>query len=89
MCYGMGCKYERFDGECRKPKYTTDEDGERCLARCPVDMVRCDSCGEGFWEEDLIDVKYVKDNLPAVVCQDCVDDEDIFRTEIVKRRIGE
>lgn len=69
MCYGMGCKYENHMGECRKPYKEI----------CPLDLVECEGCHELFEEKDMVDVVYIQDNLPTIVCKDCAADEDIYK----------
>ena len=79
MCYGMGCKFELSSGECGRQSFVVDEDGNKHPTVCPSNMISCDSCGELFVETEIVDVLYVKDNLPAIVCENCAADEDIFK----------
>lgn len=44
--------------------------------------MRCDCCGEDF--EELVDVEFKKGNLPAIVCESCSDDEDLFKSKFVE-----
>jgi hypothetical protein len=69
MCYGIGCKYENHMGECRKPS----------SKECPMTQEICDCCGGYFWEDELVEAVYKKSGLPAIVCEECSSDEDVFK----------
>ena len=43
MCYGIGCKYESFMGECRKPS----------SKKCPQDYGECQQCGDYFDDDEI------------------------------------
>ena len=58
MCYGMGCRYEGYMGECRKPNREI----------CPVDLILCKGCEELFLDNNLYDVNN------SLYCKDCLDE---------------
>jgi len=47
MCY-QGCRHENYHGDCTKGKYPKGW-------ICPPDRVYCESCGDVFHEDQVMD----------------------------------
>ena len=43
MCYGSGCKWEKWSGECGKPRFEV----------CPESVTLCERCGEVEVDEEV------------------------------------